>query len=157
LGGNDNKKEWDSLEGIIRNTAYTVAKSAAYRQGLGVDFSRLRPAGMKVNNSSNISTGSTHWMQFIDNIGYYVGQYGRIPAMLFSLSCSHPDIEEFVKIKSDLHKIQNANISVQCSNDFYEAAIKDKDWELTFEIPEIKAAPEWDGHTAADVERIMHV
>lgn len=139
LGANDLDKEWDSLEGIIRNTAYTVAKSAAYRQGLGVDFSSLRPAGMKVNNSSNISTGSTHWMQFIDNIGYYVGQNGRIPAMLFSLSCSHPDIEDFIKIKSDLHKIQNANISVQCTNKFYEAAIKDEDWELVFEIPEIKA------------------
>jgi ribonucleotide reductase alpha subunit len=89
-------------------------------------------------NSANESTGSIHWMKFIDSIGYYVGQKGRIPAMLFSLSCSHPDIEDFIKIKSDYTSIQNANISVQCLDAFYDAVKKDADWHLTFEIPEVK-------------------
>ena len=30
--------DWDNLESIIRNTGYSVAKCAANRQGLGVDF-----------------------------------------------------------------------------------------------------------------------
>lgn len=131
-------EEWDSLEAIIKNTAYTVAKSAAYRQGVGVDFSRLRPNGAVVQNSARESTGSIHWMQFIDQIGYFVGQKGRIPALLFSLSCKHPDVEEFIKVKSDRTKIQNANISVQCTDDFYKAVKDDKDWDLCFEIPETK-------------------
>ena len=139
LGVGLDGEEWDSLEAIIKNTAYTVAKSAAYRQGVGVDFSRLRPTGAVVQNSAKESTGSIHWMQFIDQIGYFVGQKGRIPALLFSLSCKHPDIEEFIKVKSDRTKIQNANISVQCNNDFYKAVKEDKDWELCFEIPETKA------------------
>src|SRR2546430_9271801 len=51
-------EEWDNLESIIKNAAYTIAKCAAYRQGLGIDFSRLRPLGAKVLNSANESTGS---------------------------------------------------------------------------------------------------
>jgi ribonucleotide reductase alpha subunit len=138
LGLLDSKNSWDSLEGIIKNCTYTVAKIAAYRQGQGMDFSRLRPRDTKVYNSSQISTGSVHWMQFIDSLSYYVGQKGRIPALLFSLSCTHPDLEEFIKVKSDYGKIQNANISVQCTDAFYDAVIHDRDWELFFEIPEVK-------------------
>lgn len=138
LGAKREYEEWDTLESIIRNTAYTVAKSAAYRQGLGVDFSRLRPRGTLVNNSARESTGAVHWMQFIDGIAYFVGQNGRRPAFLWSLSCKHPDIEEFVGVKKDYTKIQNANISVQITDDFYKAVEKDADWELRFEIPEIK-------------------
>lgn len=138
LGKLKDDEEWDNLESIIKNTAYTVAKCAAFRQGLGVDFSRLRPKGLKVENSANESTGSVHWMGFIDNVANYVGQKGRIPAMLFSLNCKHPDIEEFITVKSDFTKIQNANISVQCSDNFYEAVLDDKEWILEFDIPEIK-------------------
>ena len=131
-------EEWDNLESIYKNAAYTVAKCAAYRQGLGLDFSRLRPRQAKVLNSSNESMGAIHWMEEIDGIGYRVGQRGRIPAMLFSLSIKHPDIEEFITVKSDYTRIQNANISCQITDDFYKAVEKDKDWELTFEIPEVK-------------------
>lgn len=138
LGAISKDEEWDNLESIIRNTAYAVAKTAAYRQGLGVDFSRIRPVGTKVLNSSNESSGAIHWMKLIDSIGYYVGQKGRVPAMLFSLNCSHPDIEEFVNVKSDKTKIQNANISVQCTDAFYDAVINNKDWVLAFEIPTVK-------------------
>lgn len=138
LGAKRDDEEWDSLESIIKNTAYTIAKCAAYRQGLGVDFSRLRPSGTKVLNSANQSTGAVHWMEFEDKIGYFVGQKGRIPAMLFSISCDHPDVEEFIHVKSDYTKIQNANISVQCTEKFYKAAENDDDWELRFEVPGIK-------------------
>jgi ribonucleoside-diphosphate reductase alpha chain len=138
MGAISEQEEWDNLESIIRNVAYTVAKTAAYRQGLGVDFSRLRPAGTRVLNSANQSTGAVHWMKFIDSIGYYVGQKGRIPAMLFSISCSHPDVIDFITAKSDYTKIQNANISVQCTDAFYEAVDKDEDWKLTFDVPAVK-------------------
>lgn len=138
LGGLRSNEEWDNLESIIKNSAYTIAKCAAYRQGLGIDFSRLRPIGTKVLNSANESTGSIHWMKFIDSIGYYVGQKGRIPAMLFSISCTHPDVIDFIKVKSDYTKIQNANISVQCTNKFYKAVEDNEDWEMYFNIPEVK-------------------
>jgi len=138
MGNISENEEWDNLESIIKNTAYTVAKTAAFRQGLGVDFSRLRPRQSKIENSSNESLGVAHWMKFVDSIGNFVGQKGRVPAMLFSLICTHPDIEEFICLKSDRTKVQNANISVQCTNKFYEACIANEDIELSFNIPEVK-------------------
>lgn len=138
LGGNDPETEWDNLESIYKSGAYNVAKAAAYRQGLGIDFSRLRPRGSSVLNSSKQSTGAIHWMKEIDGIGYQVGQSGRIPAFLFSLGVGHPDIEEFITCKQNHTSIQNANISVQCSDAFYTCVKNDGDWELLFETPEVK-------------------
>lgn len=135
LGNIDENNNWDSLEGLIRGAAYDVAKMAAYRQGLGVDFSAIRPKGLTVENSSRNSSGSIHWMKFIDSIGNYVGQLGRRPALLFSISCKHPDVIDFIKVKSDYTQIQNANISVQCTEEFYDAVEKDEDWTLEFTIP----------------------
>ena len=137
LGILDNDKEWDSLEGIS-NAAYTVMKCAAYRQGLGIAFDRLRPKGTSILNSANESTGVIHWMGYFDSLGYRVGQKGRIPAMLFSLGIKHPDIEEFITVKGNKTQIQNANISVQITNDFYKAVEEDADWELKFVIPSTK-------------------
>jgi len=103
-----------------------------------VDFSRIRPAKMSVLNSANESSGAVHWMKFVDSVGYYVGQKGRIPAMLFSLNGRHPDVMEFIAAKADYTKIQNANISVQLNDDFYEAVDKNEDYELRFDVPEVK-------------------
>lgn len=135
LGALDKLHDWDNLESIIKNASYTVAKTAAYRQGLGIDFSKLRPAKAIVHNSSNKSSGVTHWMKLIDSLGYFVGQEGRIPAMLFSLNIDHPDIPQFIDIKKDYTQIQNANISVQMTDDFYKAVEDDTDWVMQFTIP----------------------
>lgn len=48
---------------------------------------------------------------------------------------SHPDLIDFIKIKSNYTAIQNANISVQISEDFYRCVEQDKEWEMTFEVP----------------------
>ena len=100
LGTGRPDEEWDSLEGIIKNTAYTVAKSAAYRQGTGVDFSRLRPVGTRVLNSANKSTGSVHWMRFMDSIGNYVGQCLH-PDTLILTTTGYKTIKEIVETKYD--------------------------------------------------------
>lgn len=111
-------KSGDNLESIF-DTAYTVAKVAAFRQGLGVHFD-LRPQGMPVHNSSKESLGNTHWMKYINEIGNYIGQKGRIPAMLFSINCKNPDFPNFINIKSDQTTIANANISVHFTNEFMD-------------------------------------
>ena len=123
----------DSLEDIF-SAAFRLAKDCAYRQGIGVDFTPLRPRNTTINNSAEISTGAVHWMKFFDNISNFIGQKGRIPALLLSLKVDHPDIEEFVKSKSDMHSIQNANISVQITDAFMEACEKDGDWKLEYTV-----------------------
>jgi ribonucleoside-diphosphate reductase alpha chain len=123
----------DTLEAIAQ-CEYDVMKCAAYRQGIGIDFSKLRPRGSKLGNAAIESTGVIPWMDKLNRIGDYVGQQGRKPALLESLIISHPDIEEFITCKDDITKINNANISVQITNDFMEAVEKDADWEMSFTV-----------------------
>lgn len=123
----------DTLEAIAK-TDYDLMKVAAYRQGVGFDASRLRPRGSKVGNAAEESTGVVPWIDKLTNISKYVGQKGRMPALLVSLKIEHPDIEEFISCKDDKTKITSANISVQISDKFMETVLNDGDWELYFKI-----------------------
>jgi len=125
--------EGDSLEDISK-CDFRVMKCAAYRQGIGIDFSKLRPADTEINNAAQKSLGVLPWINKIVDNGKYVGQLGRMPALLVSLKDNHPDIFEFVTAKVDKGAIENANISVQVSDKFIEAVKNDADWELRFEF-----------------------
>jgi len=61
-----------------------------------------------------------------------IGQNGRRGALMISLDCHHPDLEEFIDIKKDLNKVTKANISVRITDDFMTAVINDDDFELSF-------------------------
>jgi ribonucleoside-diphosphate reductase alpha chain len=123
----------DTIESISQ-CHYDVMKCAAYRQGIGFDMSNLRPRGSRVGNAAEMSTGTIPWMDMISKIGDYVGQLGRKPALLASISVKHPDVEEFITCKDELGQIENANISVQITNDFMDAVKADGDWELYFKV-----------------------
>jgi len=123
----------DTLE-AIGQLHYDLMKCAAYRQGIGADISNLRPRGSKVNNAAEESTGTIPWMDMFARIGDYVGQLGRKPALLVSLNVKHPDIIEFISAKDKKGVIENANISVQITNDFMDAVENDDEWEMSFEI-----------------------
>lgn len=120
----------------ISDTQRKMMKCAAARQGLGVDVSNIRPKGAKINNASNESGGIVPWMDYLQGIAKYVGQRGRMPAILLSVKDSHPDIEEFIACKQDSTAITNANISVQISDRFMRKVDEDDDsWELYFQTP----------------------
>lgn len=51
---------------------------------------------------------------------------------MISISCDHPDLEEFIELKSDLDKVTKANISVRVSDKFMEAVIQGKTLILKF-------------------------
>lgn len=51
---------------------------------------------------------------------------------MISLDCHHPDLEEFIDIKTDLNKVTKANISVRITDDFMEAVKNKKSFELEF-------------------------
>ena len=53
-------------------------------------------------------------------------------ALMISIDCTHPDLEEFINLKSDLNLCTKANISVRVSDAFMEAVINDKEWPLHF-------------------------
>lgn len=108
-------------------------KCAAYRQGMGLDLSNLRPRGAKLGNAAEESTGVVPWGKKFSNVGHYVGQKGRMPAVLESLKIHHPDIEEFINSKRKLGEIENANISVQITDKFMKALENKTIWELWFD------------------------
>jgi len=53
-------------------------------------------------------------------------------ALLLSIDCTHPDLEEFINLKTDLNICTKANISVRVSNDFMKAVENDTDWKLSY-------------------------
>lgn len=65
--------ENDSLEDISK-AEYTLMKAAAFRQGMGLDLSNLRPRGSSLGNAAEISTGTIPWGRKFSNVGNYVGQ-----------------------------------------------------------------------------------
>ena len=57
-------------------------------------------------------------------------------ALMISMDCHHPDIEQFIDIKNDLNKVTKANISIRFTDDFMNAVVNNTDFELFFIRPE---------------------
>ena len=51
---------------------------------------------------------------------------------MISLSCDHPDLEEFIGIKTDLDKVTKANISIRITDEFMRAVKENKPFTLKF-------------------------
>lgn len=122
----------DNLESIF-DTASKLARTYSYGGGCGLDVSKLRPKGAKVNNAASSTTGTTSFMDFYSNVTGLIGQEGRRGALLLSIDCTHPDLEEFINLKSDLNLCTKANISVRVSDDFMVAVANDDNWKLFFD------------------------
>ena len=121
----------DNLESIFE-TATKLARTYSYGGGCGVDVSKLRPRNSKVNNAAKSTSGCTSFMDFYSYVTGLIGQEGRRGALMLSIDCTHPDLEEFINLKSDLNKCTKANISVKVSNDFMKAVEENSTWKLSF-------------------------
>lgn len=125
----------DSIESIYE-TCKKLARTYSYGGGCGIDISKLAPAGARVHNQAKTTSGAVSFMDTFSQVTEQIGQNGRRGALMISLDCHHPDIEKFITLKSDLSKVNYANISVRVTNDFMHAVGTDGDWELTFTRPE---------------------
>ena len=114
----------DNIESIF-DCAKKLARTYSYGGGCGVDISKLSPRGAKVNNAAKETTGSVSFMDLYSMVTGLIGQSGRRGALVLSISCEHPDLEEFIGIKSDLDRVTKANISIRITDKFM-AAVKNK-------------------------------
>ena len=57
----------------------------------------------------------------------------RRGAMMATLRCDHPDVEDFITAKSDAARLRMFNMSVLITDPFMEAVKEDADWHLIFE------------------------
>lgn len=127
-----NKPE-DNLESIF-DTAKKLAKTFSYGGGVGIDISNLRPNGALVHNSARTTTGAVSFMDLYSMTTGLIGQKGRRGALMISMDVNHPDIEEFIDIKTDLERVTKANISVRINKEFMDAVLDDKEYECKFEV-----------------------
>ena len=123
----------DNLESIFE-TAKKLAKTYSYGGGCGVDISKLRPKGTAVNNAAKYTTGAVSFMELYNLTTDIIGQKGRRGALMISIDINHPDVEDFIKIKSDLNKIQKANISVRVDKKFMEAVLHNEKIVTEFHV-----------------------
>jgi ribonucleoside-diphosphate reductase alpha chain len=125
----------DSIESIFE-AASKLARTFSYGGGCGLDISKLSPRGAKVNNTARKTTGSVSFMELYSMITGLIGQNGRRGALMLSLDCNHPDLEEFISIKNDLNSVTKANISVKVTDEFMNAVVNEEYYDLIFVRPE---------------------
>ena len=107
----------DSIEGIY-DTAKHLARTFSYGGGVGINISKLRPKGSPVNNAAKTTSGAVSFMDTFSQVSSVIGQAGRRGALMISMDCNHPDIEDFIDAKKNTDKLEGCNISVQCDGDF---------------------------------------
>ncbi len=122
----------DSIPGIFRalqEGALTMQKGG----GIGVDFSTLRPRGTPAKAAGNVASGAVSFMHIWDAMcGTILSTGARRGAMMATLRCDHPDIEEFVTAKQRSGQLRRFNLSVQVTDAFVAAVRADNVWPLVF-------------------------
>ena len=121
----------DNIESIY-DSRKKLARTYSYGGGCGIDLSKLAPAGAKVNNQAEQTTGAVSFMQGYSQTTEEIGQKGRRGALMISLDCHHPDLLEFIDIKAKPDSVTKANISVRVTDDFMQAVENDMDWVMSF-------------------------
>ncbi|PZF77389.1 adenosylcobalamin-dependent ribonucleoside-diphosphate reductase [Aestuariivirga litoralis] len=123
----------DSLDGIftqLKEAALTMQQGG----GIGHDFSTLRPRGAPVRGVGADASGPVSFMDVWDAMCRTIMSAGtRRGAMMGTLRCDHPDIEDFVAAKQLAGRLRNFNLSVLVTDAFMAAVKAKAEWPLVFE------------------------
>ena len=125
----------DNIESIY-DCCKNLARTYSYGGGCGIDISKLAPAGAKVRNQARSTSGAVSFMETFSQVTAQIGQNGRRGALMISIDCRHPDLLEFIDIKTKPDSVTKANISVKVPDDFMQAVKDDKEWVMSFTRPE---------------------
>jgi ribonucleoside-diphosphate reductase alpha chain len=125
----------DDMGGIfahLREAALTMQQGG----GIGYDFSTLRPKGAPVHGVGADASGPLSFMDCWDAMCRTIMSAGyRRGAMMATLSCEHPDIEEFIAAKQEPGRLRMFNLSVLVTDAFMQAVAEDAPWQLSFGGP----------------------
>lgn len=123
----------DSYGGIMK-TDERLVQLMKRRGGVGLHISTLRPTNSIVTNAAGSSTGAVSFMHRFSNTTREVAQNDRRGALMLLIHCLHPEIFDFVKIKSDLTKVTGANVSTMLTDIFMKAVEADTDFICKFPV-----------------------
>ncbi len=123
----------DSMGGIfdmLKEAALTMQQGG----GIGYDFSTIRPKGASVLGVGADASGPLSFMDVWDSMCRTIMSAGsRRGAMMATLRCDHPDIEDFITAKQDAARLRMFNLSVLVTDPFMEAVKADGPWDLLFD------------------------
>lgn len=132
----------DSMDGIfsmLKEAALTMQQGG----GIGYDFSPIRPKGVLVKKLGADASGPLTFMDCWDAMCRTVMSAGsRRGAMMATMRCDHPDIEDFISAKQDSARLRMFNLSVLVTDAFMEAVKADGEWELVHKEPPANAETE---------------
>ena len=123
----------DSMGGIfdmLKEAALTMQQGG----GIGYDFSTIRPKGALVTGVAADASGPLSFMDVWDSMCRTIMSAGsRRGAMMATMRCDHPDIEDFITAKSDAARLRMFNVSVLVTDPFMEAVKANGPWDLVFD------------------------
>lgn len=123
----------DSMGGIfdmLKEAALTMQQGG----GIGYDFSTIRPRGAVVKGVAADASGPLSFMDVWDAMCRTIMSAGsRRGAMMATMRCDHPDVEQFIVAKQDSARLRMFNLSVLITDEFMDAVRADAPWDLKFE------------------------
>ena len=123
----------DSMGGIfdmLKEAALTMQQGG----GIGYDFSTIRPKGAGVTGVAADASGPLSFMDVWDAMCRTIMSAGsRRGAMMATMRCDHPDIEDFIGAKQDAARLRMFNMSVLVTDAFMAAVKADGSWDLHFD------------------------
>jgi len=99
--------------------------------GCGYNFSKIRPEGDVVGGIPNLAAGPVRMVEMFNLMTSLFKQEGKYESgNMAILNANHPDIFNFISAKSNDGYLSKTNISVGITDEFMEAVIQGKDWDL---------------------------
>lgn len=140
----------DSRGGIM-STLSEMTEIMSRGGGVGINLSSLRPRRSVVKGVNGSSSGAVSWGGLFSYTTGLIEQGGsRRGALMLMINDWHPDLEDFITVKSTMGQITNANLSVCVSNGFMKAVKEDLEWELVFpDTTDPEYNDKWDGNLDA--------
>lgn len=117
----------DTMEAILYK-AGEVGIMSKMGGGTSAYFGDMRQRGSAISSGGE-SSGPVHFMEIFDTVANVVNQgSARRGSFAAYLPVEHPDIEEFLEIRSEGHTIQNMSLAVSISDDWMNSMLSgDKD------------------------------